>query len=272
MPSRVPVQANDLGHEVEPSLDGTTYIASGDGVVPAVVQRHKEVEARIAGERSGIDRQPRFSRILGSGREDVPRAEIPVQEAIPWFGQDLTNAAEHWTSSERCDSGKDRLSADWTRSRSSAPISDSRGRPGGAAIAVSRASNSDRSWNASMSSGMVANDDVASSRSSSIDPVSGSCSSNRTAPLPFQARNAAGSPLNLSQSKKGSTRPCHDSPRSAAAASARRGRRPHAPPARSTRPNRWSQTRRLAIPSVRGVSRPRQVRRRSRGVSLARTT
>ena len=83
------VEANDLGHEVEASLDGATYIAGGDGVFPARVQCGKEVEARIAGERSGIDRQPRFSRVIGSGPEDVPLAKIPVQEAIPWFGEDL---------------------------------------------------------------------------------------------------------------------------------------------------------------------------------------
>ena len=83
------VEANDLGHEVEASLDGPTYIAGGDSVFPARVQRGKEVEARIAGERSGIDRQPRSSRVIGPGSEDVPLAEISVQEAIPWFGEDL---------------------------------------------------------------------------------------------------------------------------------------------------------------------------------------
>ena len=90
MPSRVPVEANDLGQEVEASFDGTTYIAGGDGVVPAAEQGGKDVEARIAGHGVGIDRQPRSSRIIGFGREDVgPGAEVPVQEAIPWFGEDL---------------------------------------------------------------------------------------------------------------------------------------------------------------------------------------
>ena len=151
---------------------------------------------------------------LGSSGSDArtsgPGPRSPCRRRSPGSGRTSRNAAEHRTSSERSRSGKDRRSADWTRSRIPAPyskpicepdavtISDTRGTPGGAAIAVSRASNSDTIWNASMSSGMVANDDVASSRSSSIDPVSGSCSSNRTAPLPFQARNAIGSPLNLS--------------------------------------------------------------------------
>jgi tRNA pseudouridine38-40 synthase len=85
-----PVEANNFGHQVEAPQDGMTYVAGGDGVVPAALQRGKEVEARIAGDRVRIDRQPRSSRIIGRGREDVPPgAEVPVQEAIPWFGEDL---------------------------------------------------------------------------------------------------------------------------------------------------------------------------------------
>lgn len=51
----ISIEADDLGHQVEPSAHRASRIARRDRLCPSVVQRSQEGEARIARHGIGID-------------------------------------------------------------------------------------------------------------------------------------------------------------------------------------------------------------------------